>query len=104
MAAAPPAPPLTIDGQYSGIARLVRAARPGCPRSGNRNVLVQDNALSLNYWGRTAAYSLAATVAPDGSIHANDGRGSIDGQITAGHMDLTVASDYCEVRYALNKG
>ncbi len=104
MADAPPTPPLVIDGAYRGIARLVRATRSGCPRSGNRTVVVQGNALSLNYWGRAAAYSLTATVAPDGSIHASDGRGSIDGQISAGHMDLTVGSDYCEVRYALTRG
>ena len=105
MAVAPaPAPLQTIDGDYRGIARLVLARRAGCPRSGNRTVTVVGNALSLNYWGRTVAYALTATVAPDGSIHASDGRGSIDGQITAGHMDLTVASDYCEVRYALTKG
>ncbi len=93
-----------MDGQYRGIARLVAARRAGCPRSGNRTVTVAGNALSLNYWGATVAYPLAAIVAPDGSIHASDGRGRIDGQITAGHMDLTVASDYCEVRYALSRG
>ena len=99
-----PLPAQTVDGQYRGIARLVRATRSGCPRSGNRTVTVDGNALSLNYWGASVAYALPATVAPDGSIHASDGRGSIDGQITAGHMDLTVASDFCAVRYSLTKG
>ncbi len=98
-----PEPVQTIDGQYRGVARLVVAKRAGCPHSGNRTVTVAGNALSLNYWGARAAYALPATVAPDGSIHASDGRGSIDGQISSGHMDLTVASDYCEMRYALNK-
>ena len=94
----------TMNGQYHGIARLVRATRSGCPRSGSRTVTVAGNALSLNYWGASVAYALPATVAPDGSIHASDGRGSIDGQITNGHMDLTVASDFCAVRYSLTKG
>ncbi len=104
-AAAIPArlPAQTINGQYRGIARLVRATRPGCPRSGSRIITVEGNALSLNYWGASVAYALPATVAPDGSIHASDGRGSIDGQITDGHMDLTVASDFCAVRYSLTK-
>ena len=92
-----------IDGRYVGIARLARARIAGCPRSGNRAVTVEGNGLSLNYRGPTVSYALAATVAPDGSIHASDGRGSIDGQITGRHMDLTVASDYCEVRYALER-
>ena len=96
-------PAQTIDGQYRGVARLVRATRAGCPHSGNRTVTVEGNALSLNYWGARVAYALPATVAPDGSIHASDGRGSIDGKISDGHMDLTVASEYCALRYALNK-
>ena len=101
--AAAPLPVQAVDGQYRGIARLLQAKRAGCPRSGNRSVTVQGNAFTMNYWGASVAYALAATVAPDGSIHASDGRGSIDGQISHGHMDLTVASDFCQVRYALTK-
>ncbi len=99
-----PAPPDRIDGRYRGIARLTRAniAR-GCPRSGNRLVTVEGNSMSLLYRGQTASYALAATVSPDGSIHGSDGRGNIDGQISGKHMDLTVSSPFCEVRYALER-
>ena len=64
---------------------------------------VEGNALSLQYRGPTASYALAAVVGPDGSVHGSDGRGNIDGQISARHMDLTVSSQYCEVRYALDR-
>jgi len=96
-------PPTGIDGRYRGIARLVRANIRGCPRSGSRVVVVESNALSLNYRGATVSYALAAVVSGDGSIHGSDGRGSIEGQITGNHMDLTVSSEYCEVRYALER-
>ena len=104
----PPAPvasqaPEQVDGRYRGIARLVRAEGRGCPRSGNRIVTVEGNALSAPYRGPTASYALAATVGQDGSIHGSDGRGTIEGQITGSHMDLTVSSKYCEVRYALER-
>ena len=108
----PPAPPQPapvakapeqVDGRYRGIARLTRAEGRGCPRSGNRIVTVEGNALSLPYRGPTASYALAATVGPDGGIHGSDGRGTIEGQVTDGHMDLTVSSQYCEVRYALER-
>jgi hypothetical protein len=104
-AAEPAAPPAdqTTDGTYRGIARLTRAAIAGCPRSGNRVVTVQGNALSMLYRGQRAYYALAAVVDPDGSIHASDGRGTIDGQINGKHMDLIVGSDYCEMRYALDR-
>ena len=97
------APPTAIDGSYHGIARLVRAAIRGCPRSGARTVTVQGGALSLTYRGPTVSTALAATVSSDGAIHGSDGRGSIDGQISGNHMDLSVSSDYCELRYALER-
>ncbi len=64
---------------------------------------MEGNALSLQYRGERASYALAADVGSDGSIHGSDGRGNIDGQISARHMDLTVSSPYCEVRYALDR-
>ncbi len=103
VAQAPAAPPQQIDGQYRGIARLARATVRGCPRSGPRTVMVEGQALSLNYRGPTVSYALTATVAPDGSIQGSDGRGSIQGQISGRHMDLTVESEYCVVRYALER-
>ena len=103
-AAAPtPAAPEGIDGRYRGIARLTRAMIRGCPRSGARVVTIEGNALSLNYRGATASYALAAVVGPDGGIHGSDGRGSIEGQVSARHLDITVSSQYCEVRFALDR-
>ena len=98
-----PPPPTHIDGRYRGIARLARADGRGCPRSGIRIVTVEGNALVVPYRGRAASYSLAATVGPDGSIHGSDGRGTVDGQISGTHMDLTVSSDFCDLRYALER-
>jgi hypothetical protein len=97
------APPSSINGRYRGIARLVKATIRGCPRSGSRLVVVDANALSLNYRGATVSYALVATVAGDGTIHGSDGRGAIDGRITGNHMDLLVSSEYCDVRYALDR-
>ena len=97
------APPERIDGRYVGIQRLARATIRGCPRSGRKVVTVEGNALSLQYRGQTASYALAATVSRDGSVHGSDGRGNIDGQISGRHMDLTVSSPYCDVRYALDR-
>jgi hypothetical protein len=101
--AAPAPVPESIDGQYHGIARLVRADVRGCPRSGPRTITVTNESLSLTYRGPTVSYSLVGMVGPDGSIHGSDGRGTVDGQITGRHMDLTVSSASCEVRYALER-
>ena len=102
-AARTPAAPEGIDGRYRGIARLTRATIAGCPRSGARIVTIEGNALSLNYRGPRASYALAAVVGPDGSIHGSDGRGTIEGQVSGRHVDITVSSQYCEVRYALER-
>ena len=97
------AAPDGIDGRYRGIARLVRASIAGCPRSGSRVVTIEGNALSLTYRGARVSYSLIATVGPDGSVHGSDGRGTIEGQISGRHLDLTVSSEFCDVRYALER-
>jgi hypothetical protein len=97
------APPDSINGRYRGIARLIKANIRGCPRSGSRLVVVDANAISLNYRGASVSYALVATVSGDGAIHGSDGRGTIDGRISGKHMDLIVASDFCEVRYALDR-
>jgi len=102
--AAPVLPPATIDGRYRGIARLIRADTPGCPRSGPRVITVANGTLTLQYRGTPrTSYDLSATVSPDGAIHGSDGRGVIDGQISGNHMDLTVTSPICDLRYALNR-
>ncbi len=98
-----PAAPEGIDGRYRGIARLTRATIAGCPRSGSRIVTIEGNALSLNYRGPRASYALAAVVGPDGSVHGSDGAGTIEGQISGRHLDVTVSSQYCELRYALDR-
>ncbi len=104
VAEAPAAPPPgQIEGRYRGIARLTRAEGRGCPRSGPRVITVEGGALSVPYRGPSNTYSLTATVAADGAIHGSDGRGTVDGRISGSHMDLTVSSDFCEVRYALER-
>ncbi len=102
-AAAAPPPPTAIDGRYRGIARLIRATVRGCPRSGSRVVTIEGNTLSLTYRGPTVSYALTAVVSNDGAIHGSDGRGTIEGRISGQHLDLTVSSEYCEVRYALER-
>lgn len=96
-------PPTAIDGRYRGIARLIRASVRGCPRSGSRVVTITGNTLSLTYRGPSVSYALTAVVSGDGSVHGSDGRGSIEGRISGQHLDLTVSSEYCEVRYALER-
>ena len=76
-------PPSGIDGRYRGIARLIRADTAGCPRSGPRVITVR--------------------VTRDGQIHGSDGRGSVDGSISGDHMDLTVTSPICDLRFALTR-
>ena len=98
-------PPEQINGRYVGIGRLTRADLPrGCPRSGRKIVTVEGSSLSMQYRGASASYALAASVSPDGAVHGSDGRGNIEGQISGRHLDLTVSSQYCEVRYALDRG
>ncbi len=99
---AAPAPD-QIDGRYRGIARLTRAEGRGCPRSGNRVVSVEGAALTVPYRGASATTSVAASVSADGAIHGSDGRGTVEGRISGRHMDLTVSSGFCEVRYALER-
>jgi len=102
--AEPAAPPAAIDGRYRGIARLIRADTPGCPRSGPQMITVANGMLTLQYRGTPrTSYDLSATVSSDGLIHGSDGRGAIDGQISGDHMDLTVTSPICDLRYALNR-
>lgn len=96
-------PPERIDGRYVGIGRLTRADIRGCPRSGRKIVTIEGNSLSMQYRGASVSYALPASVSPDGAVHGSDGRGSIDGQISGRHLDLTVSSQYCEVRYALER-
>lgn len=100
---AAPTPPDRIDGRYQGIGRLTRAAIRGCPRSGRKIITVEGNSFSTQYRGERASYALAASVSPDGNIHGSDSRGNIEGQISGRHMDLTVSSQFCEVRYALER-
>lgn len=97
-------PPAAIDGRYRGIARLIRADTTGCPRSGPRTVTVESGTLTITYRATARASApLSAAVGSDGSIHGSDGSGAIDGQISGRHMDLTVTSPICDVRYALDR-
>ena len=95
--------PDTIDGQYRGIARLVRASIAGCPRSGRRTVVISGGAMSVPYRGARASYSLVATVTNDGAVSGSDGAGNVQGQISGRHLDLLVSSEFCDMRYALDR-
>ena len=97
------APPDTIDGQYRGIARLVRASIAGCPRSGRRTVVISGGAMSVPYRGARASVALVATVNADGAVSGSDGAGTVQGQISGHHLDLLVSSEFCDLRYALDR-
>lgn len=102
----PPAPVSVagLDGHYRGTARLIRAAGPGCPRSGARVLDVYRGAVSLSYNAAPRGrVPLTAQVGPDGRIQASDGEGMLDGQLVRGRLEVTVASRQCEHRWTLTK-
>ncbi len=114
-ACGPAAPPIVLrppalvsvagtDGHYRGTARLIRAAGPGCPRSGARTLDVSRGAVSLSYNATPRRrVPLMAQVGPDGRIQASDGEGMLDGQLVRGRLEVTVASRQCEHRWTLTK-
>ena len=97
----PAGPPPGIDGRYRGTARLVRGDR-FCPRSGPRVYELQGGTVTLAYSaGGRRRVPLSATVQGDGRIQGNDGEGTIDGQVTNGSLDVTIASAQCEHRWTM---
>ncbi len=102
----PPAPVSVagLDGHYRGTARLIRAAGPGCPRSGARTLDVYRGTVSLSYSAAPRGrVPLTAHVGSDGRIQASDGEGMLDGQLAQGRLEVTVASRLCEHRWTLTK-
>ncbi len=98
----PASSPAGIDGRYRGTVRLVRAAGPYCPRSGARVLEISGGSISLSYSvAPRQRVSLTAQIASDGRIQAGDGEGTMEGQVTNGRLEITVASRQCEHRWTL---
>lgn len=103
-ALAPPAAPTDVDGRYRGTARLVRADRPGCPRSGARVLHVSGSTVTMSYtYAPRRLNQLTAEVRSDGLIQASDGVGSLDGRLRDGRLELTIASPMCEAHWSLTR-
>ena len=95
------APPPGIDGRYRGTARLVRGDRL-CPRSGPRVYELQNGTVTLAYSaGGRARVPLTAQVQSNGRIETSDGVGTLDGQISNGNLEVTIASQQCEHRWTM---
>lgn len=102
---APPAgPPPATDGRYRGTVRLVRAEGATCPRSGARVLEVSGGQVRLSYSvPPRQRVQLTAQIDADGRIQASDGEGMIDGQLSGGKLEITIASRQCEHRWTLNR-
>jgi len=101
--AAPPVPQ-NVDGRYRGTARLIRAERAGCPRSGSRVLEVTGNAITLPYTiAPRQLGSLTADIQPDGLLQASDGLGSLDGTLRGGELQMTISSPMCENHWTLTR-
>ena len=93
-----------MDGRYRGIARLIRAERPGCPRSGARVLEVTGTAITLPYTVRPRQIGqLTAEVQPDGGFQASDGVGSLNGTVHGGRLEITISSAMCENHWSLTR-
>ncbi len=64
---------------------------------------VEGRRCTVPYRGASATYLGRGVRRADGAIHGSDGRGTVEGRISGRHMDLTVSSGFCEVRYALER-
>ena len=65
---------------------------------------VSGDSLTLSY--RVTArqlVQLTAPIASDGTIHADDGTGSIEGKVGDGKLELTVSSRMCENHWIMTK-
>ncbi len=98
-----PAPP-AVDGRYRGTARLIRAERAGCPRSGARVLEVTGDAITLPYtFAPRRIGELRAAIQPDGGFQASDGVGSLNGTLRGGQLQVTIASPMCENHWSLTR-
>lgn len=97
-----------MDGRYRGTARLIRGER-FCPRSGPRVYEVEGDSVTFSYsaairrGARPTRIPLTATIGPEGSFQANDGVGTLDGELRDGTLEFTVASATCEHRWTMRK-
>ena len=65
---------------------------------------VVGDSLTLSY--RVTArqlVQLTAPIGPDGTIHADDGNGTIDGKVGDGRLEVTVSSRMCENHWIMTK-
>ena len=101
---AQPDPAQPIDGRYRGTARLIRAERAGCPRSGARVLEVRGDSLTMTYVIRPREIGqLTAAVRADGTFQASDGVGSLDGTLHGGQLEATITSPMCVNHWSLRR-
>ncbi len=97
-------PAIGVDGRYRGTVRLIRAAGSYCPRSHPLVLEITGSTISLSYSvAPRQRVSLTAQIASDGRIQASDGEGTMEGQLTNGRLEITVASRPCEHRWTLTR-
>jgi hypothetical protein len=97
-------PTQPVDGRYRGTARLIRAERAGCPRSGARVLEVRGASLTMTYVVHPREIGqLTAAVRADGTFQAGDGVGSLDGTLRGGLLEATIASPMCVNHWSLRR-
>ena len=97
-------PLVGVNGRYRGTVRLIRATGSYCPRSGARVLEISGGSITLSYSAAPRQrVPLTAQIAPDGRIQAGDGEGTMEGQLTNGRLEITVASRECEHRWTLTR-
>ena len=95
-AEAKPVSPRIYDGSYQGRARLVHGTGAACPASRSGVVDIGDAALVFPY---QPGLVLAASLQPDGSLHAADGKAVLDGKVASGRLVFTVRTPDCETEF-----
>ena len=93
---APAVSPRIYDGSYQGRARLVHGTGAACPASRSGVVDIGDAALVFPY---QPGLVLAASLQPDGSLHAADGKAVLDGKVASGRLVFTVRTPDCETEF-----
>ena len=93
-----------MEGRYRGTARLIRAERAGCPRSGARVLQITGGSITLSYTVQPRVLGqLTADIQPDGVIQASDGVGLLDGTLRDGQLEMTISSPMCENHWSLTR-
>lgn len=93
---APAVSPRIYDGSYQGRARLVHGTDAACPASRSGVVNIGDAGLVFPY---QPGLVLAASLQPDGSLHAADGKAVLDGKVASGRLVFTVRTPDCETQF-----